>query len=71
MVVENYIIIVKGDVNGDGVITPLDYVKIKNHIMGTDTITKEYLYLAADYNDDSIISPLDYVKVKNYIMNGE
>ena len=49
----------------------LDYVKIKNHIMGTDTITKEYLYLAADYNDDSIISPLDYVKVKNYIMNGE
>ena len=71
LVVENYIIIVKGDVNGDGVITPLDYVKIKNHIMGTDTITKEYLYLAADYNDDSIISPLDYVKVKNYIMNGE
>ena len=61
---------VGGDVNGDGDITPLDYVKIKNHIMETALITDNAQIAAADYNDDGQISPLDYVKVKNYIMNG-
>ena len=65
-----YKISVSGDVSGDGEITPLDYVKIKNNIMGTAMIEgKEYIQ-AADYNDDGEITPLDYVKVKNYIMNG-
>lgn len=70
MIVENYIIIVKGDVSGDGVITPLDYIKVKNHIMSTELIKKDAFVIAADYNDDSEISPLDYVKIKNYIMKG-
>lgn len=63
-----YIIILKGDVNGDGEITPLDYVKVKNHIMETNIIyNNAYLY-AADMNNDGNIEPLDYVKIKNYIM---
>ena len=59
-----------GDVNGDGKISALDYVKIKNHIMGTNVITDENVMKAADYNNDGKISALDYVKIKNYIMNG-
>lgn len=65
-----YTLILKGDVNGDGKITPLDYVKIKNHIMETSIISESIYKIAADYNNDTKISPLDYVKVKNYIMNG-
>lgn len=65
-----FYLVLKGDVNGDGKITPIDYVKIKNHIM-EEKIIEEGLYkLAADYNNDEGITPLDYVKVKNYIMNG-
>ena len=64
-----YIVIIEGDVNGDGEISPLDYVKIKNHIMETTMVTGDAYLDAADYNNDSEISPLDYVKVKNYIMN--
>ena len=60
-----------GDVNGDGTISPLDYVKIKNHIMGSTLIEDDAYLIAADANSDSEISPLDYVRVKNYIMNGE
>lgn len=65
---QEYTVIMLGDANGDGKITPLDYVKIKNNIMN---ITKlEGIYsLAGDANRDGNITPLDYVKVKNHIMN--
>lgn len=60
----NYI---PGDANGDGKITPADYVKIKNHIMGASTLSGNALK-AADMNNDGSITPADYVKVKNVIM---
>ena len=65
-----FYMVLKGDVNGDGGIAPIDYVKIKNHIMGDNSLDGKVYELAADYNDDDDISPLDYVKVKNHIMNG-
>lgn len=63
-----YTLVVLGDTNGDGNITPLDYVKIKNNIMGISTLMESYKK-AADVNEDENITPLDYVKVKNHIMN--
>jgi hypothetical protein len=63
-----YTIIKLGDINGDGEISPLDYVKIKNHIMSATTLSGCYKS-SADTNNDGEISPLDYVKVKNSIMN--
>ncbi len=68
MTVDDYIIVLLGDVDADGEIAPMDYIKIKNHIMNTTLITGKYLKLAADANGDSNIDPLDYVRVKNYIM---
>lgn len=65
-----FYMVLKGDVNGDGDISPIDYVKIKNHIMEEKIIGEGVYKLAADYNDDDGITPLDYVKVKNHIMNG-
>lgn len=64
----NYTLVMLGDTNGDGTITPLDYVKIKNNIMGTTTLEGCYK-LAGDVNRDGDITPLDYVKVKNHIMS--
>lgn len=61
--------IMLGDANGDGKISALDYITIKNHIMGTNIIQNENLKKAADYNNDGKISALDYVKIKNYIMS--
>ena len=63
-----YTIIMLGDSNGDGNITPLDYVKIKNNIMNITKLEGCYLQ-AGDVNRDGNITPLDYVKVKNHIMN--
>lgn len=65
-----YKVAVLADVNGDGKISALDYVKIKNHIMKTNLINSDVYLTAADVNDDGKISALDYVRIKNYIMNG-
>ena len=65
---KTYIAVKLGDVNGDGSITPSDYVKIKNNIMGVTSLTGAS-QKSADVNKDGTISPADYVKIKNYIMN--
>lgn len=67
--VAEYTIVINGDNNGDGKISALDYIRIKNHIMEAGSITGSAFVYAGDYNDDDKISPLDYIKVKNYIMN--
>jgi len=60
-------IVIYGDVNGDGKISAGDYVKIKNQIMGTSTLSGAYIE-AADVNKDGKASAGDYVKIKNQIM---
>lgn len=62
-----YKIVALGDINGDGEITPSDYMKIKNHIMKKSTIDNAMLD-GADINMDKSITPSDYMKVKNHIM---
>lgn len=64
----NKIIIISGDVDGDGNVFAADYVLIKNHIMEIsklDNIQKE----ASDMNANLQIDAGDYVLIKNYIMN--
>jgi len=63
-----YTLVVLGDVNGDGNITPLDYVFVKNHIMQIN-ILDGAKKLSADAKSDGNITPLDYVIIKNHIMN--
>ncbi len=62
-----YKFIVIGDVYSDGIISALDYVKIRNHMMNTK-ITDSNELIAADVNKDSKISALDYVAIKKIIM---
>lgn len=64
---KEYDIVVLGDTSGDGKITPSDYVKIRNKIMGSSNLSNVQ-EKAADINKDDKISPADYVKVRNHIM---
>lgn len=59
-----------GDVNGDGKISPTDYVLIKNHIMQIKLLESDKEKQSADVNKDGKISPTDYVLIKNHIMYG-
>jgi uncharacterized repeat protein (TIGR02543 family) len=69
-VIAEYTNVVRGDINGDANISALDYVKVKNHIMGTNILSSLLELLAADANNDNNISATDYVRIKNIIMNG-
>lgn len=64
---KTYNLVMLGDVNSDGNITPSDYVKVKNKIMGSNNMDS-IAEMAADANRDGKISPADYVKIKNQIM---
>ena len=56
-----------GDVNGDGKITAVDYVAIKNYIMKRNNIDGAFKE-AADVDRNNSITAVDYVRVKNNIM---
>ena len=64
---KEYIVVAKGDVNGDGEVKATDYMRIKNYIMGTAELTDAQKQ-AADVNGDGEVKATDYMKIKNYIM---
>ena len=64
---KSYTVAMLGDANGDGKVTAIDYMKIKNNIMGSSTLAKTNK-IAADVNMDERITAIDYMKIKNYIM---
>ena len=64
---KTYEIVIYGGVNGDGKILAVDYVKIKNKIMNTGSLSGSFLE-SADVDRNGKASAVDYVKIKNYIM---
>ena len=62
-----YSVIIKGDVSCDGKISALDYIAIRNHIMGT-RITDSNKLLAGDMDNNNTISALDYIAIRKLIM---
>ena len=63
-----YDIVIVGDITGDGIMSPLDYVKARKHLNGSSVLTGVYLK-AADYDRNGTVSPLDYVKIRKALMS--
>ncbi len=59
-----------GDVNADGNISPVDYMYIKMHILGSTPLSGEPLK-RADVDNSGKITPADYMHIKNYILGRE
>ena len=64
---KTYTVIIYGDVNGDGKITAVDYMRIKNNILGVTSLAGAYRR-AADANKDNKVAATDYMRIKNYIL---
>ena len=62
-----YTVLIYGDVNGDGKISAIDYVNVKNYILKSSNLTGIYA-VAADVNRDNKVNAIDYVQIKNNIM---
>lgn len=61
-------IVVLGDVSGDGKIDSTDYLKIKSHLIGTNTLEWAYKK-AADFDSNGEIGSTDFLKIKNYFIS--
>ncbi len=59
-VVKTYILVVKADVNGDGVCDSLDCAEVERFNSGHDVGFDDNQLLAADLNDDDSVDYLDY-----------
>ena len=67
-ITSNYIVVIYGDNNGDGVIDILDLLKIQKHLLGVNKLKNAYLN-ASDVNKDGVIDIIDLLKMRKHILN--
>ena len=66
-VVDTVVIVIKGDVDGDGDISTTDYLRVKSHFLGGITLKNEY-FKAADIQEDATIDTTDFMRVKSHFL---
>lgn len=67
VVVDQKVIIVKGDTDGNGEINAIDALKVVNHIIGTELLSGCYL-VASETTNDTIINAIDALRIVNHII---
>ena len=67
-VLDEAIIIIKGDVNGDGSIDSIDYSEVLEHYL-ENTEIEDYIYFkAGDIETDDILNLMDLSKIQDYYL---
>ena len=66
MTIGNYVIIVKGDVNKDGIVNIADVVMIADHTIKQNVLTEDITKNAAEVTNDNIINIADVIKIADY-----
>jgi hypothetical protein len=64
---ENYVFSILGDVDGDGILSSSDYIRIKSNFLGKVSFN-ESQELSADVNSDGEITSTDYISIKSHFL---
>lgn len=65
---KSYTVVIRGDVSGDGKLSAIDYVKVRNYLDGSSSLKDAFLK-GADTSGDSKVTAIDYVKLRNHLDN--
>ena len=66
-VLQRAVVVVAGDVNGNGRVDVGDYLMIRRHLLGTLELNKPFL-LAADSDGNGTVATVDYIQLKRYLL---
>ncbi len=58
-----------GDINGDGKVSSLDYVLIRNHMLGKSLLKGDKL-TKADIDSNKKLDAIDYIAIRKIILDG-
>lgn len=64
---KEYQVIIYGDINGNGEIDNIDFIRIKKHLLNTITLSGSYKE-AADVNKNGEIDNIDFIRIKKYLL---
>lgn len=60
-------VIVSGDADGDGKVSPTDYIRVRRHLLGMLTIEGVFAK-AADMDNNGAIAPSDYIRIRRKLL---
>ena len=67
LLLKTYIIIVRGDIDSDGMVTLSDLLNIKCHMSSGEGCLKGNALLAADYNGDGYADLTDFLLMRKLL----
>ncbi len=66
-VYDELVITVRGDLNGDGLVTAADNIQAKNYVLGKKQVNFLVTKIV-DINQDGLVTAPDVIRIKNYIL---
>lgn len=69
-ILDSLTVVISGDVNGDGILTSTDYIRIKKSFAGENTLSLAE-NAAADYTEDGKLTSTDYMQIKKVFQGAE
>ncbi|MBE6649001.1 MAG: hypothetical protein E7614_05720 [Ruminococcaceae bacterium] len=67
MIIGDYVIVLSGDVDGNGMLSATDYLRIKQYFLGTLPLTNSQIK-AADIDSNGRIESTDYLSIKLHFL---
>lgn len=66
-IADKLVVVVDGDVNGDGKVNAADYIAQRRHILGIIKLDTPY-FAAADVNGNGKVQANDYIKLRKFLL---